>query len=266
MVTTYPDNRHRVTEDSAQISQLDDLAIAWVQAYRQNHPEADWWAQGFGAVEHSAETQERVFRMAEQLVGRAIDRLSVFAALRRADAVARESSGRLQESAPQTRHLYLQGRAVRNDDHRREPWFSSLPAAVAGCGVIDTLLGAHGVVVNLLPPEAFEVQLGRADQRWLPQPQAGQVIILLDEAPRLDHLRAKGFDPITFDGADPAAFAWAIFELASRAEAAVTQLSCYCHPVFRPVPLGVAVAATSRSLTSPRWLTMAKPRPAYVPA
>ena len=152
-MTTYPDNRRSVTEDSAEISPLNDLATGWVVAYRRNHPEADWWAEGFGAVEHSVETQERVFRMAEQLAGRAIDRLSVFAALRRADAVAQESSRRLQDS--------------------------STPAAVAGCGVIDTLLGAHGVVVNLLPPEAFEEQLGRAGQRWLPQPQAVLAIILL---------------------------------------------------------------------------------------
>src|SRR2546423_4933645 len=38
--------------------------------------------------------------------------------------------------------------------------------AAAGCGVIDTLLCAHGIVVNLLPPDAFEEQLGRAGQRW----------------------------------------------------------------------------------------------------
>jgi len=239
VVTTYPDNRRSVTEDSAEISPLNDLATGWVVAYRRNHPEADWWAEGFGAVEHSVETQERVFRMAEQLAGRAIDRLSVFAALRRADAVAQESRGGLQESA--------------------------MPAAVAGCGVIDTLLGAHGVVVNLLPPEAFEEQLGRAGQSWLPQPQAGRAIILLDEAPRLDHLRAKGFDPITFDGADPAAFAWAIFELASRAEAVANQVNCDCHTRFRPVPLGVAFDRSS-SLTSPRWLTVAKPTTANIRA
>jgi len=156
MVTTYPTIKKQATEDAREISQLDDLRTSWVAAYPHKHAEADRWAEGFGAVGHSLDTQERVFRMAEQLVGRAINRLSVFAALRRADAVAQESTGSLQESAPQTRHLYLQGRAVRNDDYRREPWCSSLPAAVAGCGVIDTLLGAHGVVVNLLPPEGFD--------------------------------------------------------------------------------------------------------------
>src|SRR5438094_268569 len=165
----------------ADLAVLDTLRTSWVAAYRQKHAEADWWAESFGAVEHSLETQERVFRMAEQLVGRGIDRLAVFAALRQADGVAQSSTGTFHEGALQTRHLYLQGRALRSDDYRRDPWSSSLPAAAAGCGVIDTLLSAHGIVVNLLPPDAFEEQLGRAGQRWLPQPQEGRAIILLDE-------------------------------------------------------------------------------------
>jgi len=262
MVTTYPTIRNQATEDAREISELDDLRTAWVASYRQKHAEADWWAEGFGAVEHSLDTQERVFRMAEQLAGRGIDRRAVFAALRHADGVAQASSGRLHEGDLQTRHFYLQGRAVRSDDFRRDPWSSSLFAAAAGCGVIDTLLGPHGVVVNLLPPEAFEEQLGRANHRWLPRPQEGRAIILLDRAPRLDHLRAMGFDPITFDGIDPAAFAWAIFELAARAEDAATQLMCDCHPSFRPVPLGVAVECSSPGFMNAEW----RPVTSLVPA
>ena len=262
MVTTYPTIKKQVTEDAPEISELDDLRTSWVAAYRQKHAEADWWAEGFGAVEHSTDTQERVFRMAEQLAGRGIDRLAVFAALRHADGVAQTSSGRLHEGDLQTRHLYLQGRAVRSDDYRRESWCSSLPAAAAGCGVIDTLLGSHGVVVNLLPPEGFEEQLRRAGQRWLPQPQAGRAIILLDRAPRLDHLRAMGFDPISFDGVDPGAFAWAIFELAARAEDAAIQLRCDCHPGVRPIPLGVAVESSSHGLMNAEWRPVTSPVPA----
>src|SRR5437868_4859195 len=156
----------------------------------------------------------------------------------------------------------LQGRAVRSDDYLRDPWSSSLPAAAAGCGVIDTLLSAHGIVVNLLPPDAFEEQLGRAGQRWLPQPQEGRAITLLEEAPRLDHLRAIGFDPITFDGADPGAFAWAIFELATRAEDAATQLRCDCQPGIRLIPLGVAVESSSDGLMNAEW----RPVTSSVPA
>ncbi len=262
MVTTYPTIKKQVTEDAREISQLDDVRASWVAAYRQKHAEADWWAEGFGALEHSLDTQERVFRMAEQLAGRGIDRLAVFAALRHADGVAQASSGRLHEGDLQTRHLYLQGRAVRSDDYRRETVCSSLPAAAAGCGVIDRLLGSHGVVVNLLPPEGLDEQLGRAGQRWLPQPQAGRAIILLDRAPRLDHLHAMGFDPITFDGADPGAFAWAIFELAARAEDAATQLRCDCHPSVRPIPLGVAVESPSQGLMNAEW----RPVTSLVPA
>src|SRR5437879_13308067 len=81
MVTTYPTINEQVTEDAREISQLDDLRTSWVAAYRQKHAEADWWAEGFGAVEHSPETQERVFRMAEKLEGRGIDRFAVCGAL-----------------------------------------------------------------------------------------------------------------------------------------------------------------------------------------
>ena len=263
MVTTYPTIKNDLAEDVREISQLDDSRTSWVAAYRRKHPEADWWAAGFGAVEHSLETQERVFRMAEQLEARGIDRHTVFAALRRADAVPQASRGSLHEGAAlQTQHLYVQGRVVRPDDYRRDPWCSSLPAAVAGCGVIDTLLGAHGVVVNLLPPEAFEEQPGRAGHRLLPEPQAGRAIILLDRAPRLDHLRAMGFDPISFDGVDPGAFAWAIFELAARAEDAATQLKCACHPRVRPIPLGVAVESPSQGFMNAEW----RPVTSLVPA
>ncbi len=263
MVTTYPNIKSYLAEDVREISQLDEVRTSWVSAYRREHPEADWWAEGFGALEHSLETQERVFRMAEQLAGRGIDRLAVFAALRHADAVPQASSGSLHEGAAlQTQHIYVQGRAIRSDDYRRGPWSSSLPAAAAGCGVIDTLLGSHGVVVNLLPPEGFDDQPGRAGQRWLSQPQSGRAIILLDRAPRLDHLRAMGFDPITFDGADPGAFAWTIFELAARAEDVATQLSCDCHPGVRPIPLGVAVESSSHGLMNAEW----RPVTSLVPA
>jgi hypothetical protein len=233
MVTTYPTIRKPVTEDAREISQLDDLRTSWVAGYRQKHAEADCWAAGFGAVQHSLDTQERVFRMAEQLAGRGIDRLAVFATLRHADGVAQGSSGR------------------------------SLFAAAAGCGVIDTLLGPHGVVVDLLSPEAFEEQLGRASDGWLPQPQGGRAMILLDGVPRLDHLRSMGFDLITFDGIDPAAFAWAIFELASRAEDAADQVTCDCHPSFKRVPLGVAVDGTSLSFMNRERLPMATLVPAH---
>jgi len=263
MVTTYPTIKNDLAEDVREGSQLADVRTSWVAAYRQKHAEADWWAEGFGAVEHSLDTQERVFRMPEQLAGRGIDRLTVFAALRHADAVPQASSGSLHQGAAiQTQHLYVEG-GVRRDDHRRDGWYSSLLAAAAGCGVIHTLLGSHRVVVNVMPPKAFEDQVGRAAHRWLPQPRGGQATILLDRAPRLDHLRAIGFDPITFDGVDPAAFAWAIFELAARAEDAAAQLRCECHPSFRPVPLGVALDRRSPTFMNGERLAATRLVPAH---
>lgn len=57
-----------------------------------------------------------------------------------------------------------------------------------------------------------------------------------------DHLRLNGFDPIVFDGRDPAAFAWAIFEMESRLEAAAeaVRVKGEAYPV--PLPHGIAVA------------------------
>jgi hypothetical protein len=55
-------------------------------------------------------------------------------------------------------------------------------------------------------------------------------------------LRAFGFDPIPFDGHDPAAYAWAMFELTMRARAEGEQWSglCPCHQHFAPAPIGLA--------------------------
>lgn len=55
-------------------------------------------------------------------------------------------------------------------------------------------------------------------------------------------LRAFGFDPILFDGRDPAAYAWILFELTMRARAdADRQLSqCTCHRHWAPASIGLA--------------------------
>ena len=217
---------------------LDDVRSAWVVDYRRDHAEAQRWAEGIWSVEHTVETQERVFRMVEQLAARGTDRAALFAAFRRADVLV-DAAGRGQVDL-RAEHLYVEGRAVRSDDVRSGPWATALAAADAGCALIDGLIGDR-TVVSLLRPEAFEERLGRESRQWFPQTQAGRVMIVIGDVPSLDHLRSYGFDPITFDGADPAAFAWAIFELSNRLQAAVAQLRCDCHPSFAPVPLGVAV-------------------------
>ncbi len=56
------------------------------------------------------------------------------------------------------------------------------------------------------------------------------------------HLRLHGFDPFVFDGRDPAAFAWAIFEMEERLEAAAKAVSAGESPYPVPLPYGIAVA------------------------
>jgi hypothetical protein len=58
----------------------------------------------------------------------------------------------------------------------------------------------------------------------------------------IDYLKLNGFDPIVFDGRDPAAFVWAILEMESRLEVAGKSVrSCdECYPVL--LPYGIAVA------------------------
>ena len=58
----------------------------------------------------------------------------------------------------------------------------------------------------------------------------------------VDHLRLNGFDPLVFDGRDPAAFAWAILEMEQRLEAAVTAARDQAGGYPVPLPYGVAVA------------------------
>ncbi|TMD46332.1 MAG: hypothetical protein E6I86_12815, partial [Chloroflexi bacterium] len=64
---------------------LNDQRAEWVRQYRYGDALADLWARGLRRVSHSIETQERVFRMAEQLARRGVDRTDLFRALEEAD-------------------------------------------------------------------------------------------------------------------------------------------------------------------------------------
>ena len=74
----------------------------------------------------------------------------------------------------------------------------------------------------------------RIDQRTIAQEGGTEWFV--------DHLRLNGFDPIVFDGRDPAAFAWAIWECERRLEerGAEARSGKRRYPV--PLPYGVAVA------------------------
>ncbi|HKO88777.1 MAG TPA: xylulose 5-phosphate 3-epimerase [Burkholderiales bacterium] len=64
-----------------------------------------------------------------------------------------------------------------------------------------------------------------------------------------DHLRLNGFDPLTLDGTDPAAFAWAIIEMEGR-------LSACAHSLHEgtqryPVPIHYGIAETVKGFGFP---------------
>lgn len=58
----------------------------------------------------------------------------------------------------------------------------------------------------------------------------------------VQHLRLNSFDPMVFDGRDPAAFVWAIFEMERRLTDAAEAVRLRGDPYPVPLPYGVAVA------------------------
>jgi hypothetical protein len=160
---------------------LNDPRTEWVRQYRHGHAEADAWATGLCHVSHSIQTQERAFRLAEQLARRGIDRTGVFTALVEADRSVASS----------------------NDPHA---------AAEAGHRAISTFVS--------LAPES-EVICAEEDEA---------------------HLRALGFDPLAFDGHDPAAYAWVMFELSARANADWHSRWRRCLPQAFSTPTAIGLA------------------------
>ena len=140
------------------VTVLDDRRTDWVRQYRQDHALADLWASGLRHVSHSIETQERVFRMAEQLQRQGVNHTDLFTGLEEADRCV---------ALPGTPH----------------------DAAEAGHRAISMLI-----------------------------PLAEESVIIFSEDDAFN-LEAFGFDPLAFDGHDPAAYAWVMFELSRRADA-----------------------------------------------
>jgi phosphoketolase len=115
-------------------------------------------------------------------------------------------------------------------------------------------------LVAFLSDGAFEEQRGSDwAPRWWRAEDSGLVTpIMIANGRRIDqrttmaqqggtawfvrHLRLNGFDPIVFDGRDPAAFVWTIFEMERRLEAAAAAVRAgrAAYPVR--LPYGVAVA------------------------
>jgi len=115
-------------------------------------------------------------------------------------------------------------------------------------------------LVAFLSDGAFEEQRGSdwAPRWWRAEDSGFVTPIMIKNGRRIDqrttmsqqggvswfakHLRLNSFDPIVFDGRDPAAFVWAIFEMERRLEAAAGAIreGRLKYPVA--LPYGVAVA------------------------
>lgn len=122
-------------------------------------------------------------------------------------------------------------------------------------------------LVAFLSDGAFEEQRGSDwAPRWWRAEDSGLVApIMIANGRRIDqrttmsmqggtqwlweHLQHNGFDPILIDGRDPAAFAWAIFEMEERLSACVAWEGK--HPPDYPVPLPYTIAQTVKGYGFP---------------
>ena len=331
----------------------------WVNLYRKSNPAADRWAAGYGPIEHTVETQARVFAMAELLAARGVwgDGVPLFEVLYAADRVA---SAAMWIAVHETyaRSVYLDGRDLAFDDFKPSPeghtggvlnmvpaytgymainavtgftrsWIMGQGHCVAAIDTVNLLLdnmiaahaerytltdegltryvrdfysyrlgdngkqdsplGSHvnahtaggmaeggylGFVelqyvhmplpgerlVTFLSDGAFEEQRGSDwTPRWWRADDCGLVTpIMINNGRRIDqrttlsqeggvewfvqHLKLHSFDPIVFDGRDPAAFVWAIFEMESRLEAAAEAIRTRGDKYPVRLPYGIAVA------------------------
>jgi hypothetical protein len=83
---------------------MDGRSVQWLETYRARNRSADSWARGYELVRHHFDTQERVFRMAEQLAARHIsgNGFPVFEVLAAADQLASSAMALiLQETCTQ---------------------------------------------------------------------------------------------------------------------------------------------------------------------
>ena len=93
-----------------------------VAHYRSKSPAADRWAAGYGPIQHSTETQDRVFAMAEALAARKVegDGVPLFEVLHAADRVACAAMW-LVVHETYARSVYLDGRELAAEDFKPHP-------------------------------------------------------------------------------------------------------------------------------------------------
>ena len=329
----------------------------FAELYRQQHPEANRWAAGYDQIDHTLETQARVFAMAEQLIARQIiDRSTLFERLYALDRVASAAMW-LVVHQTYAQRVYLDGRDLQPEDFKTKPeghtggslnmvpaytgymainavtnftrsWIMGQGHCVSGINSVNVLLnnlvpvherytltdegltrfvedfysyklgengkqksplGSHvnphtagGIaeggylgfvqlqyvhmplpgetLVTFLSDGAFEEQRGSDwAPRWWRASDCGMALpIMINNGRRIDqrstmaqeggtnwlvkHLELNSFDPIVFDGRDPAAFVWAIFEMETRIEAAAKAVESGIERYPIRLPYGIAVA------------------------
>ena len=91
-----------------------------VDLYRQEHPDAENWAVGYGQIEHNHETQQRVFAMAEVLHEQGCDREHLFEILSALDRVTNAGMW-LVVHQTYTNKVYLDGRDLNPEDFKAKP-------------------------------------------------------------------------------------------------------------------------------------------------
>jgi len=94
----------------------------WVALYRKKNRPADRWAAGYGPIDHSVETQARVFAMAELLAARGVkgDGVALFDMLSAADRLACEAMW-LVVHETYAQSVYLDGRDLAPEDFKPRP-------------------------------------------------------------------------------------------------------------------------------------------------
>ncbi|MEO6798299.1 MAG: hypothetical protein ABI401_14160 [Candidatus Dormibacter sp.] len=188
-----------------------------VNRYRRLHKAADDWATGAPGVCHSIETQDRIFRLAEQLRHR-LDGRSIgpfFPVLKAIDTVSRWETGPADAPGPT----------------------SAAAAALVG----------YNVLFGKQPPIGGHAWPADVD---LTHDAESELVTL--------GLRATGHEPIVFDGQDPAAYVWALFEIDERNAACREGNDRHRSPAG--VPRGLAVISTPVQRRAPAALPPARTR------
>jgi hypothetical protein len=150
----------------------------WVEGYRLAHRAADRWAESPSGIRHSIETQDRIFRMADEL--------------------------RQRQDWPNAKLFFPVLKAV--DDAASwdtGPGGAPTPMSAAAAGLVG-----YKVLSGQLPPV-----------RGYDWPDGFELTEEEEAELATFGLRLYGFDPIVFDGTDPAAYVWALFEVTQRATA-----------------------------------------------